>query len=66
MTQLATQSLEVYFQTVGNSLINSFIILIFQRMENLRTFVNEQCRIISDGIQEEADHWKEIYAMLQQ
>ncbi|CAF1208540.1 unnamed protein product [Rotaria sordida] len=51
MTQLATQSLEVYFQT---------------RMENLRTFVNEQCRIISDGIQEEADHWKEIHAMLQQ
>ncbi|CAF2880299.1 unnamed protein product [Rotaria sp. Silwood2] len=51
MTQLATQSLEIYFQT---------------RMENLRTFVNEQCRIISDGIQEEADHWKEIHAMLQQ
>ncbi|CAF4662558.1 unnamed protein product [Rotaria sp. Silwood1] len=51
MTQLATQSLEVYFQT---------------RMENLRRFVNEQCRIISDGIQEEADHWKEIHAMLQQ
>lgn len=35
-------------------------------MENLRTFVMEQCRIISDGIQEEADHWKEIHAMLQQ
>ncbi|CAF3869114.1 unnamed protein product, partial [Rotaria magnacalcarata] len=51
MSQLATQSLEVYFQT---------------RMENLRTFVNEQCRIIADGIQEEADHWKEIHAMLQQ
>ena len=39
---------------------------LLQRMENLRTFVNEQCRIISDGIQEEADHWKEIHAMLQQ
>ncbi|CAF0769132.1 unnamed protein product [Adineta ricciae] len=51
MTHLATQSLEVYFQA---------------RMENLRTFVTEQCRIISDGIQEEADHWKEIHAMLQQ
>lgn len=51
MTQLATQSLEVYFQA---------------RMENMRTFVMEQCRIISDGIQEEADHWKEIHAMLQQ
>jgi hypothetical protein len=35
-------------------------------MENLRAFVTEQCRIISDGIQEEADHWKEIHAMLQQ
>ena len=35
-------------------------------MENLRTFVTDQCRIISDGIQEEADHWKEIHAMLQQ
>ncbi len=35
-------------------------------MENLHAFVNEQCRIISDGIQEEADHWKEIHAMLQQ
>ncbi|CAF0950525.1 unnamed protein product, partial [Adineta steineri] len=51
MSELATQSLEAYFQT---------------RMENLRTFVHEQCRIISDGIQEEADHWKEIHAMLQQ
>ncbi|UJR30842.1 hypothetical protein I4U23_018357 [Adineta vaga] len=51
MTHLATESLEVYFQT---------------RMENLRTFVHEQCRVISDGIQEEADHWKEIHAMLQQ
>ncbi|CAF0850851.1 unnamed protein product [Adineta ricciae] len=51
MTQLATESLEAYFQT---------------RMENLRTFVSEQCRIISDGIREEADHWKEIHAMLQQ
>ncbi|CAF0848545.1 unnamed protein product [Rotaria sp. Silwood1] len=51
MTQLATQSLEIYFQA---------------RMENLRAFVTEQCRIISDGIQEEADHWKEIHAMLQQ
>jgi hypothetical protein len=35
-------------------------------MENLRSFVDEQCRIISDGIREEADHWKEIHAMLQQ
>ena len=35
-------------------------------MENLRTFVNEQCRVIADGIQEEAEHWKEIHAMLQQ
>ncbi|CAF1371194.1 unnamed protein product [Rotaria sordida] len=51
MTQLATQSLEIYFQA---------------RMENLRTFVTEQCHIISDGIQEEADHWKEIHTMLQQ
>ncbi|CAF1391518.1 unnamed protein product [Rotaria magnacalcarata] len=51
MTHLATQSLEVYFQA---------------RMENLGAFVTEQCRIISDGIQEEADHWKEIHAMLQQ
>ncbi|CAF4333564.1 unnamed protein product [Rotaria sp. Silwood2] len=51
MTQLATQSLEIYFQA---------------RMENLRAFVTEQCHIISDGIQEEADHWKEIHAMLQQ
>ena len=35
-------------------------------MDNLRAFVGEQCRIISDGIQEEADHWREIHAMLQQ
>lgn len=35
-------------------------------MENLRTFVSEQCRIIADGIQEESEHWREIHAMLQQ
>lgn len=35
-------------------------------MENLRSFVTEQCRVIIDGVQEEADHWKEIHAMLQQ
>lgn len=35
-------------------------------MENLRTFASEQCRMISDAIHEEADHWKEIHAMLQQ
>ena len=35
-------------------------------MKNLGGFVQEQCRMISNAIQEEADHWKEIHAMLQQ
>ncbi len=49
-----------------STLLLDFNFVSLKRMENLRIFVNEQCRIISDGIQEEADHWKEIYAMLQQ
>ncbi|CAF0928592.1 unnamed protein product [Didymodactylos carnosus] len=51
MTQLASQSLETYFD---------------KRMENLRTFVDKRRAEIIEAVQEEADHWKEIHALLNQ
>lgn len=35
-------------------------------MENVRQIVNEHCNIIQQIIQEEAEHWKEIHAVLDQ
>jgi hypothetical protein len=35
-------------------------------MENVRAIVNEHCNIIQQIIHEEADHWKEIHAIMDQ
>ncbi len=35
-------------------------------MENIRTIVNEHCNIIQEIIREEAEHWKEIHAVMDQ
>ena len=35
-------------------------------MENVRAIINEHCNIIQQIIREEADHWKEIHAVMDQ
>jgi hypothetical protein len=35
-------------------------------MENIRAIVNEHCNIIQEVIREEAEHWKEIHAVMDQ
>ncbi|CAF0857254.1 unnamed protein product [Adineta ricciae] len=51
MIELASQSLRIYFD---------------RRMDHVRAIVKEHCDIIQQIIGEEAEHWKEIHAVMNQ
>ncbi|CAF1148711.1 unnamed protein product [Adineta ricciae] len=51
MIELASQSLRIYFD---------------RRMDHVRAIVKEHCDIIQQIICEEAEHWKEIHAVMDQ